>query len=367
MKVLQVNKLYAPWLGGVETIVQQVAEGLDGAGDIQMRVLCCHAKGKAQNDEINRIPVHRAASWGMFSGMPLSPHFLWSFWLQSREADVINIHLPFPLADLALLLTRPGAKVVVHYHSDIVRQKIAKPIFGPFLKRTLKRADKILVSSPNLRDSSPWLAPHQDKCEVIPFGLEIEEYQGEDEKVRQLRDRYGKFVLFVGRLAYYKGVMVLLKAIKQTNQRLVMIGSGSEKEKCEEFIRQNGLQDRVWLLDHVERDELVNFMRAASAFVLPSIYRSEAFGIVLMEAMACGQPLISTELGTGTSFINTHEQTGLVVPPNDPQALAEAISTLMNDRERAQKYIQRGQELIHTEFFLQKMLDRIQKVYKSMV
>ena len=196
MKILQVNKLYYPWVGGVEKIVQEIAEGLNTQIDVSypresaltVEVLCCQPKGKRKIEEVNGVKVYRSSSFGIFWGMPISFDFfrLFKKLTNPRESafkvDIIDFHHPFPLGDLALFLFRPKAKLVVHYHSDIVRQRILEFFFKHFILNTLKKAEKIIVSNPKLIKSSPYLQKFQEKCEVIPFGVDLKKFENFDEE-----------------------------------------------------------------------------------------------------------------------------------------------------------------------------------------
>ena len=367
MKILQVNKLYYPWVGGVEKVVQQIAEGLNEKDDFKIEVLCCQWKGKRKIEKINGVKVIRAQSFGIFWGMPVSFDFFGLFKKFSKEMDVIDLHHPFPLGDLALFLFRPKAKLVVHYHSDIVRQKVFDFLIKPFILNTLKKAQKILVSNPNLIKNSAYLKKFHQKCEVIPFGVDLVKFATFDEKeIQKIKQKYRDFILFVGRLNYYKGLEYLIEAMKDVGANLVIVGGGPEKENLEFRIKNLELKN-VYFLPFQSEDELINYYHACSIFVLPSIFKSEAFGLVLIEAMACGKPLISTELGTGTSFVNQDGVTGFVVPPRNSQALAQAIKKILENKKIAQEFGQNARNRAIQEFSLEKMLKKVSEVYKSVI
>jgi len=335
MKILHINKLYYPWRGGVEKVAQDIAEGLEKDGSIESTVLACQPRGKWQIEDVGGVKVFKAASWGILMGMPISIGFFRLFRELVKEADLIFLHHPFPLGVLAYLMYGRGKRLVVWYHSDIVRQRITGFLFGSFLKKALKRADKIFVSSSGLAKSSRALRRFVDKTEVIPFGIDLEEFKLNNEvltKAQKVRERFGEpLVLAVGRLTYYKGFPYLVKAMSGVDGRLLIIGEGKLKNKLDEIIKEGGLEDKVSILDHV--DDLVPYYRAADVFVLPSIARSEAFGIVMAEAMACGVPVVSTKLDTGVAEVNIDGETGLVVEPKDKDALAEAINKILGDTD----------------------------------
>jgi rhamnosyl/mannosyltransferase len=364
MKILQVNKLYWPHIGGVEKIVQQVAEGLNEKNDFEIEVLCCQAKGKRKIEEINKVKVWRASSFGIFWGMPISFDFFRLFKKLSEETDIIDFHHPFPLGDLAFFLFKPRVRLIVHYHSDIVRQKIFEFLFRPLIFNTLKRAEKIIVSNPNLIKSSFYLRKFQEKCVVIPFGVDLKNFERFNKnEVQKIKEKYGDFVLFVGRLNYYKGVNYLIEAMKEIEANLVIIGEGPEKKNLKFKIKNLKLENKVFFLPTLTEEKLINFYHACSLFVLPSIFKSEAFGIVLIEAMACGKPIVSTELGTGTSWVNINGQTGFVVPPRDSQALATAIKKILEDKKLAQEFSENAKKRAEKEFSLERMLKETEKVY----
>jgi len=370
MKILMVNKLYFPWIGGIERIVQQIAEKLNCKEDFKTEVLCCTSKRKGRVEMINNVKVYRVSSFGIFWGMPVSFNFFRVFKKIRDNYDVIDFHHPFPLGDLALFLFPPKkAKVVLHYHSDIVRQKIFVSFLKPFILNTLKRADKILVSNPNLIKSSSFLRRFEKKCEIVPFGVDLERIKQliNEEKVNELKQRYGDFVLFIGRLSYYKGVDYLIEAMKDVDRNLVIIGKGEREKLLKEKAKRLNLENKIFFLPSQSEADLVNFYQACKVFVLPSIYKSEAFGIVLIEAMALGKPVISTELGTGTSWVNINNQTGFVVPPKNKKALAGAIKNILEDDKLYSKFSDKAKEMIKEHFTLEKMLFRIEKIYKKLI
>lgn len=331
-----------------------------------IEVLCCQPKGRRKEELINKVKIHRAASFGILWGMPLSLDFFGLFKKLSKEVDIIDFHHPFPLADLALFLFRPRAKLIVHYHSDIMRQKILNFLIWPFINHTLKRAKKIVVSNPNLIKSSPYLRKFQEKCEVIPFGVDLTKFEKFNEKeVKKIKEKYGKFVLFVGRLNYYKGIEYLIEAMRNIEANLVIIGEGPLEKKLKAQISKLKINKKIFFLPFIKENELINFYQACQVFVLPSIFKSEAFGLVLLEAMACGCPIISTELQTGTSFINQDGITGFVVSPRDTETLAKKIREILENRDLAQKFAKNAKKRVEN-FSLEKMLEKIKALYQRL-
>ena len=366
MKILSISKLYSPWIGGVEKVAQQITEGLNGKDDLEIEVLCCQPKGRRKIEEINGVKVHKASSCGIFWGLPFSLDFFRLFKKLIKKVGVIALHHPFPLANLAIFLFSPKKKLIVHYHSDIVRQKILSFFYKPLISDALKKAEKIIVSNPNLIKSSPYLQKFQGKCKMVPFGVDLLKFEKFNEReIGNLKEKYGNFVLFVGRLNYYKGLEYLIEAMKDIEAKLVIIGDGSLKERLEDKLGELAIKNKVFLLPALTGEKLINFYKACTVFVLPSIFRSEAFGIVLIEAMAAGKPVVSTEVGTGTSFVNQNRVTGFVVSPKDSQALAQAIKKILGNKKLAQEFGQNALKRAREKFSLEKMLEEISRVYRD--
>jgi len=360
IKILQVNKLYYPWIGGVETIVKQLAEGLKGG--VQTTVLACQSKGSGTAEEINGVKVYKAASFTMAMGMPVSLDFFGIFKKLIKENDLIFLHHPFPLSFLAYFLFGRNKKVVVWYHSDIVRQKIFGFVFSPILKAVLKKSSKIFVSSPNLIENSRMLKKFKGKCVVVPFGLGPDFFHVSDKifhQAQEIKNKFGQpLVLTIGRLTNYKGFEYLIEASRKVEAKFLLIGSGALREKFLHLIRRWHLEDKFFIIPSVS--DLLPYYYACDVFVLPSIKKSEAFGIVLLEAMACGKPIISTELGTGTSFINQDKKTGFVVEPRSASALAKALNNLLVD-EVQRIVLGRAAQERASEFTLDRFLEGVWK------
>ncbi len=367
MNVLQVNKLYYPWIGGVEKIVQDISEGLNSNQNIEIEVLCCQPKGRGIVESINGVNVYRASSLGIIRGMPLSLSFFRIFRKLIKKADIVNFHQPFPLADLALFLFKPPRKIITHYHSDIVRQRVFEFLLRPFILNTLKRSNKILVSNPNLIKSSNYLARFKDRCLVNPFGVDLEEINGAIDKseIEEISAKYKKFILFIGRLSYYKGVEYLIRSVQDIDVNLVVIGSGRREKALKELAKSLRLENKIFFLPPQPRKKLINFFKAAKIFVLPSIHRSEAFGIVLIEAMACGTPVISTNIGTGTSWINVDNETGLVVEPKNHKALQKAIKKILSDESLAGTFSKKAKERVQNLFIKSEMINKVLTTYNE--
>jgi rhamnosyl/mannosyltransferase len=255
--------------------------------------------------------------------------------LKCREAaqgcDVIQMHYPWPFADLLLpLIRRKDQPLVVTYVSDVVRQRGLGLIYAPLRKHLLGKADRIVVSSPNYISSSVVLSKYHDKLCCIPHCL-APEPTASQERISYWRQRVGTdFFLFVGVLRYYKGLDFLVQAAKRVGSQIVILGDGPEGDRLRVASARENLANVLFLgaLPDVDKFALISLCRG---MVFPSHLRSEAFGIALLEAAQQRKPLITCEIGTGTTWINQHEETGLVVPPEDTPALVEAMERLSGD------------------------------------
>jgi rhamnosyl/mannosyltransferase len=279
--------------------------------------------------------------------------------------------MPDPTGDLALALAGPRAPLVVSYHSDIVRQRRLLQLYAPLLRRTLRRAARIIAASPAYVRGSAFLAPLADKCAVVPYGIDLARFACPDPaRVAAIRARYsGPLALFVGRLRYYKGVDQLVRAMALAPGRALIIGADATVRRAdlERLAHELGVADRVHFLSVEGDDELPDYYHAADLLVLPSVERSEAFGIVQIEAQAAGLPVIATELGTGTSYVTAHGQTGIVVSPADPLALARAIQAIMGSETLARALGEAGRRRAEAEFSAGRMLDRVEAIYDAVL
>ena len=360
LKVLEVNKAYFPHVGGIETLVKQYSEEL-GQFNAQVRTLvCCENQGGTIRERVNGIPVIRAASLGTYFSCPLSVQFIKQFRRMSRKADVIHIHMPFPLADFAMLLSRYKGKVALSWHSDIVKQKKLLTLYKPLLKYLLNRADVIFTATEGHIDGSDFLYEYREKCRILPYGITVEDYLNIDRKpilTEKLTDKDRVKVFFTGRLVYYKGVDVLLKAFSKVNNCEIFIaGTGELENSLKAYAEKHNLADKVHFLGFLPDDELKQAYADCDIFVLPSVVKSEAFGIVQLEAMVYGKPVINTALPSGVPHVSLDGETGLTVPPSNANALAKAINRLAEDKELREELGRNAAERVREKFSEKKII-----------
>jgi len=376
LKVVQTNKAYYPKVGGIETTITNLSEGLVKDFKVSVQVLTCNDQRSSKKvmKNLNGVDIIYVPTIGFVASLPISVAYMKS--LSQLNGDILHVHEPFPWADLSYLFSKKirsnFRKLVVSWHSDIVRQKWALTFYRPYIHKFLKLADKILVSNKNLIEFSEYLPDYKSKCEVIPLGAKLDwvnNSSNHSDRVKKIKSEYASpLVLFVGRLVYYKGIQYLIEAINQVpDVSLVIIGSGHLKKELLNQIKNLNLEKRIHILPEVDEETLHSFYEACDIFVLPSVEKSETYGIVQIEAMACGTPVICTELRTGTTFINQHGMTGLVVPPRDSKALAEAINNLANNISLRAELGKNARQRALKELTAEKMVERTYKVYNDLL
>ena len=343
-RILEVNKLYAPHIGGIETVVRQRTQYLAARPDTEVHVLVCQPKGKAETESLDGAELIRCGSLGTWLSCPVSPGFLRAFRKQAAWADIIDLHMPFPPADLALLLSGFTGSVVLNWHSDILRQKALLPLYEPILHRLLQRADLILAATPGHVESSSYLPEFRGKCRILPYPLDVSLYRDKPARpVLHPRNPAAVKLLFTGRLVYYKGVEYLIEAMRRVEGcELFLCGTGP----LEPALRRMAEQLPVQFLGSLDSETLRDALADCDIFVLPSVQPTEAFGIVQQEAMASAKPVINTALPGGVPYVSIHGETGLTVPPCSADALADAILQLAADPVLRRRFGENGRRRV---------------------
>ena len=355
-------------MGGIENHVKILAAGLVQRGhDVTVLVTnTSHTTVRERREGVEVIKVGRLIA---VASTPLSAGLLRE--ARSLKADVVNLHMPYPPGDLAARAVGGKPPLVVTYHSDIVRQQRLLTLYRPLLQATLRRASRIIATSGPYCESSPFLRPLTNKCRVVPLSVDAARFEtAAPERVAALKQRLTRgsgdcVVLSVGVLRYYKGLHFLMDAMAQVDATLVVAGAGPEERRLKDLAQAFGIARRVHFVGHVPDSQLATYYRAADVFVLPSHLRSEAFGVVQLEAMASGLPVISTALGTGTSVVNQHGVTGFVVPPGDGQALARSIEVLLENPELRRSFGDNGRKRVEQEYTHQRMIESTEAVYRE--
>jgi glycosyltransferase involved in cell wall biosynthesis len=369
-RVLHVYKdYYPPVLGGVETTIRLMALGTKSSFDVS--VLVNSGTLRTFSETIEQVQVTRVGEFCRAASAPMSPQFLFAIRRACASADLLHMHHPNPTGDAALLLSGFHGPVVMTYHSDVVRQRQLMRLYGPLQERTMRRCDVIMPTSPNYIESSEWLQRHRDRCTVLPLGIDLSRFSmtaDVEAAAARVRARYpGPIVIFVGRLRYYKGLHFLVEAMRNVNATLLLGGTGPEQDRLAQQIRDLNLEERVHMLGDLSEEQLVAHLRAADVFCMPSHLRSEAFGLSQIEAMACGLPVVSTDLPTGVPFINRHRETGLIVPPAAPAPLGAAINELLQNEQLRYAMGAQAKTRATTEFGAQRMCSQLMDVYNQVL
>jgi rhamnosyl/mannosyltransferase len=365
LKILQVGKYYPPVRGGIEQHFHLLSRGL--ARDHDVTALVFNTRRPTVRERIEGVDVVRVGSLGKIYSTEIAPAFL--SWMRNLPAEIAHLHVPNPVGELGLATVRRSGPLVVTYHSDVVRQRGLRFLYGPILDAVLSRADRIIVSSSRYMETSETLVPYGPKCTVIPLGLDLDDYAASpaiEARAAELRRRHGnRIVLFVGRLVYYKGVEILLKALRSLDAVALIAGDGPMRARWELIAAEEGVAGRAVFLGEVTHEEKVALFLACRVFVLPATHRSEAFGLVQVEAQACRRPVVSTQIDSGVPFVNQHGVSGVVVPPSDAGALARAIGSLLDDPALALKMGEAGRDRAEREFSVGPMVARTAGLYQE--
>jgi glycosyltransferase involved in cell wall biosynthesis len=368
MRVLHFYKTYYPdsW-GGVEQAIRQICVGTARLG-IHNEVLTLTSAGGPARMEIDGVTVHRVAQDVEIASNAMSLRSIGALARLARDADVVHYHFPWPFGDLAHFLARVKKPSIVTYHSDIVRQKTLLKLYSPLMHHFLANVDAIVATSPNYFASSDVLKRYGDKVRAIPFGLDRSTYpQPTPERLAYWRERAGeRFFLFVGVLRYYKGLHILLDAMANLDYPVVIVGAGPIENELKEHALRLGLT-HVQFVGAVDEQDKVALLTLCYAMAFPSHLRSEAFGISLLEGAMFGKPMISSEIGTGTTYINADGDTGLVVPPSDPAAFGNAMRTLWDDPQLAAAMGERATQRFEGLFTAAKMATDYAALYDDIL
>jgi len=369
VRVLQLGKYYYPYMGGIENHLYLLCEQL--AGKVSLDVVVCHTQPRTVVEQVGQVQVTRCLQAAHVASTSLCPTMPWV--LSGRDYGLLHLHFPHPMGVMAYLGSRKPRRheVIVTYHSDIVRQEKLLKLYAPFMEQVLSKAAAIVCTSPDYIESSPFLRRYRAKCRVIPYGIDLSHFaplESVETKAREIRARYeGPLAIGVGRLIYYKGFEYAVEAMKAVDGHLLLVGDGPLRGELEAQARRLGVERKVHFLGEIHNQELTPYYRASDVFVLPSIARSEAFGIVQLEAMACEKPVINTALDSGVPFASRHGESGLTVPPRNAEALAAALRELFGNPSKARALGQGGRRRVERDFSQEVMAERMLALYEEVL
>ncbi len=361
--IVQIGKFYPPHLGGMETHLRDLVSGLSGREDVRVIVAGDSIRGRL--DRMDGAAITRVPTLGVLASMPVTPTLPWE--LMRAKPALVHVHVPNPAAAFAIVTARYYGPLVIMHQSDTLGRRTLKRIADPFVKAMMRRADRIIVASQRYLDSSEELAPYRAKCRVIPLGINIEKDHEnvEAESTKIQREHGPRLVLAVGRLVGYKGFRYLVESMRMVDATLLLVGTGPLDATLKQAAQDLGVSHKVKFLGRV--DDLQKYYRASSVFVLPSISRAEAFGLVQLEAMAAGLPVINTDLNSGVPEVSLDGVTGITVPPEDSGSLAQAINRLLADAGMRKRMGEAGRVRARREFAPGLMIERTMRLYEEVL
>lgn len=372
MRVLQVSKFYPPVMGGIEAVAWELTEGLRGLG-LRTDVLCSDQRLRGRRDpEGPGGEVCRAGRWGMLLSTSIAPAMPWHLHRLAGRSDIVHLHMPDPMAAAAFWLTRPRTKLVVHWHSDVIRQRRALRLYEPLQNWLLGRADAIIATSPPYADASEPLQAWRNKVVVVPIGISDNRHAVRPEAVAAIRQAYrGRHLVFaLGRMTYYKGYDVLIRAAAALPEDCAVVigGDGELLDHYKAMSIRLGLAGKVHFLGHVPDDELPSYFEACDLFCMPSTVRAEAYGVAMLEAMVMARPVVASDIpGSGVPWVNRHGETGLNVPAGRPDELAAAIRLLLDSPGLRERMGQAARQRYERDFGADRMARATIDLYRRIV
>ncbi len=347
LRILHICKVYLPIRGGVQKVVSAMASL---TSQYEHRVLTTGEDGAVKRQTLNGNEVIRCRSYLEIASMPMAPSLLNEARHQAKNSDLIALHYPFPLADLALATVLRLPPCVVFWHSNIVAQKKLKWLTFPLIYLTLSRATRIVVTSSRMIHNSRLLKRFEQKVTVIPYGLPSIEVERQTQTQTQTSSVSRDYFILIGRHVSYKGINVAIRAMRSVDSRLIVVGDGPLFEQHKLLAETLGVADKVEFFTNVDDDDLVRLLQPSLALILPSIMPNEAFALVQLEAMRLGKPVINTWLPSTVPDIARDQKEGLTVSPGDSVELAEAMQRLLSDKHWAREMGERARQRFNDHF-----------------
>lgn len=372
MKIIQLFKIYWPDNGGgIAKVMEQIAEGFP-TWDQEIIVCQDSRKKKRTDDRYKSIAVHRCSQIFNLMSTPVSLQYLWDMRKRTKDSDIVIYHFPYPMVDLAVLLGMYSGRLVVWWHCGFEKYQKLGFFYRPLVRNTLKKADRILVSSQGNIENSDILKCYQKKCRVIPYCVSNECLQrglayvtNDNEK----KDKKSQIcILFVGRLVWYKGCDVLLKAfarMRRNDCRLVLVGGGPLERKLK-ALAASFMLNNVVFTGMISEEEKLCWLEQCDFLVLPSISKAEAFAVVQLEAMAFGKPVINTALKSGVPYVSVDGVTGITVKPGSVSELTAAMERLASDERLRRKYGANAFRMVQEKYTQDLMVKRHRRLFQKL-
>lgn len=366
MKILHVFKRSFPQsMGGVEQFIDTLCKSTSEYG-IQNNVLSLSTNPSKRIIKLDGYDVHHAKEIFYIGSTGFSIDAYFKFLTLARNSDIIHHHYPHPFGDLLQVSSFIKKPYIVTYHSDILRQIYLEKIYNPLKYYFLNHSRKIIATSPNYYITSQILQKYSKKVEVIPIGIPKELYKVSYKKNLDYWRKILKkeFFLFIGAHRYYKGLKSAIEAIEGTDIQLVFAGTVGPDKELIKFAKSKSIKN-VQFLGRVSLEDKCALLKLCYGFVFPSNMRTEAFGIALMEAAYFGKPLISCEIGTGTSYVNEHNNTGFVVKPGSSKDLRMAMQNLLDNKELAKRFGENARKRANRLFCADEQANSYIKIYSD--
>ncbi len=370
IRILHVCRTYFPETrGGIEEAIRQICLNTSLQGGVICRVFTLSPHPSPPHIIRPEGEVFRVQTTAEIASCTVSVRGLFEFRKQVSWADIIHYHFPWPFADMLHLFNHVKKPSLITYHSDVVRQKALLKVYTPLMNWFLRQMRYIVATSPNYFATSTILGKFAEKTKVIPLAISRESYPVINKSLirKQAREVGEGFFLFVGVLRYYKGLHILIDAVVGTNFKVVIVGAGPIEEELKQRAEDKGVTDNIIFRGQVSNEEKMALIQLSCSMVFPSHLRSEAFGMTLLEGAMFGKPLISTEIGTGTSYVNIHNKTGLVVVPSNAKELRDAMAYLHSHPHEAKKMGQRAKVRYEELFSGENMGKAYMDIYQELV
>ncbi len=365
MRVLHLYKTsLTESIGGVEQVIDQIARGTTLLG-VENVVLALSNTPSSCPSYFHGYKIFTAKRNFEIASNGFSWQAVGLFKKLAKNADVIHHHFPWPFGDLIHQMAYPKKPTIVTYHSDIIRQKLLLKLYDPLKIHFLRSVDKIVATSPNYLQTSSTLKTYIDKTEIIPIGLDRQTYPEPDPRlIQKYKNDYGeRFFLFIGSFRYYKGLNFLIQAAKETSYPVVIAGSGPTEIELKAYAQRENLKN-IFFIGQISEENKSSLLKACFGVIFPSHLRSEAFGVTLLEGAMFQKPLISCEIGTGTTYVNIDQETGIVIDPFNPKSIAKAMTWLWNHPNEANEMGQRAGARFQLLFTAEKMARSYYDLYK---
>jgi rhamnosyl/mannosyltransferase len=370
-RILHAFKVFVPDVeGGIPSVIKTLC--ISTRDRFDNAVLVARKRGPKKHYVTDEgIEVEAVSSLGTAFSMPIAPTYPSAFLRRGSRSSLVVHHAPFPLIDAAMPFLKAKVPLIVYWHADVASFPMLRKLVEPAMRRTLRRADKIIISDASILESSTLLHPFSSKCAVVPYGVDLAYWAScnseEQAAVSELRARHPRMIVTVARLVPYKGLEVLLEALSGIDAEAVIVGEGPLLEPLRKEAERLGISGRVSFKGRLNASELKIHLYAARVFAFPSITNAEAFGIVQLEAMAAGLPIVNTDLPTAVPIVARDGREAITVPPNSPGELATALKTILNDALFAEKLGLGGRSRALSEYSQSAYAGRIEAIYDELI